>query len=525
MEILKSKFNRLLVLIFTLSFFSCSEKAKDIFNPTSENLIEFSLSQKTYKMEDVVKRQSQINVDSGKYLLRFSTDDIRKDTTIDAFNADFFEMNVDTVFYVIISDTIDAQMIIGRDSVGVQEAEMESGLLQLRFVNYTNKPSLFELTLPGFTKQTGSTIDTLKIGGNIPANQTVNFERDLSGFVYKQPSNQPFGSTRPGFWLKGKIFLQGGSFGDSVRVFSHVQDIKFKRIKGRFKPFTLGVKEQTFKNSLSSDISEFISKVTFDSINVKLNAYTTIDFPINLKRLEVFGIFNSGRPPIPLYFGSNSSLDTTIQRNSSILLEFNNLNSNINQFLSQVPDSIKISSELILNPTYQSGEIYSNDSISFSVKVDAWSRFAVNQAEWTDTFDLDISQDARNKLKNAQEGRVEIFIKNEVPFELELVGLVTDSFYNPLFYLTRDLKAQNDTMAILNGAITNVNGEVIEPSYQTVVMLLTKDEIEKLSRGYKLLQRFALSTTEKRVAEVSAKSNIFLRIRGSIKIQLTSDDF
>ncbi len=103
MEILK--FNRLILLIvLVISFFfiSCSEKAKDIFNPTFQNSVEFSLSDKTYKMEEIVKRQSQIKVDSGKYLLKFSTDEIRKDTTIDAFNADFFEMDVDTVFYVFI---------------------------------------------------------------------------------------------------------------------------------------------------------------------------------------------------------------------------------------------------------------------------------------------------------------------------------------------------------------------------------------------------------------------------------------
>ncbi len=101
-------------------------------------------------------------------------------------------MDVDTMFYVLISDTIDAQMIIRRDSVGVQEADLASGYLQLRFINYTNKLAFFELTLPGFTKTTGQTIDTLKIGGLISANTTENFERDLSGFQYKQPVKSTF---------------------------------------------------------------------------------------------------------------------------------------------------------------------------------------------------------------------------------------------------------------------------------------------------------------------------------------------
>lgn len=526
MEILRV--NRLFfiaIIILPLIFFACSEKAKDIFNPTFQSTVEFGLSDKTYKMEEIVKRQTQIKVDSGKYLLKFSTDEIRKDTTIDAFNADFFEMDVDTVFYVIIGDTIDAQMIIRRDSVGVQEADLASGLLQLRFSNYTSKPAFFELTLPGFTKTTGQTIDTLKIGGLIPASSIRNFERDLTGYQYKQPANQPFGATRPGFWLRGKIFVQGGTFGDSVRVYSYVQDIKFSRIKGRFKPFSLGVKGQTLKNALSSDISEFVSKVTFDSIRVKIIGITTLNFPIRLNQFRVRGIFNTGRPPISLIFGNKDYLDTTILSNGQISLNFDNTNTNINTFLSAVPDSINISSVMVINPNYESGEVYANDSISFSFQVDAWSRFAVNQAEWTDTFDIDISKDAREKMKKSDEGRIIIYSTNEIPFELNLVGLVTDSIFNPLFYLTKDAARNNDTMVILNGAITNPKGEVISPAYQSIVINLTKDEINKLSRGYKLLQRFSLSTTEQRVAEVSAKSKVNLRISGNIKIKLTSDDF
>jgi len=128
-------------------------------------------------------------------------------------------------------------------------------------------------------------------------------------------------------------------------------------------------------------------------------------------------------------------------------------------------------------------------------------------------------------MQKAEEGRIIIYSTNEIPFEVNLVGLVTDSFFNPLFYLTKDAVTQNDTMVFLNGAITNPQGEVISPAYQTVVINLNKGEIEKLSRAYKLIQRFSLSTTERRVAEVSAKSKVNLRISGNIKIKLTSDDF
>ena len=519
------KWIKSLLLFFLLGFISCTEKGKDLFDPTLESTIEFSLSDKTYRIEDIIKRQAQISVDSGKYLLRFSTDEIAKDTILDVFKAGFFEMAYDTVFYVFFSDTINAQMIIRRDSVGIEEAELASGVFRIAYTNYTNKNALMEITLPGFTRRIGNTVDTIKLGGTIPPLQTVIYEKDISGFIYKQPSNQPQGTTQPGFWIKGTIAVQNGSWGDSIRADADIRDIKFYRMRGRFKPLDMGVKGQTFKNALSADISEFISRVTFDSINVKIVAKTAIDYPVRLKNFQVFGIFKDGRVPINLRFGDLTSLDTLISRNGKIDLIFNNLNTNANYFLSQLPDSINVTTVFILNPNFESGEVKSNDTVSYSFKIDAWSRFTVDSADWTDTFELDISNDVRDKIKRADEGSIIIHSTNEIPFEVQFVGIVTDSFYNPLFYLTRNAFVGSDSVIFLNGALTNSSGNVISPSYQSIKTDLNQVDLEKLSRGGYLIQKFILSTTNKQIGEVTAKQKINLRIAGKIKLNLTSDDF
>lgn len=519
-------FNLLIISIIFSN--SCSDESNKIFNPTFDNLINFSLTSRTYNLEDIAKRHRQISVDSGKYLLRFSTDEVKKDTILNSFTADFFTMNVDTTFYVFVSDTIDAQIIIRRDSVYVEEAEIESGLIKLRFTNHTNKLSFFQMSFPGFTKTVGTIIDTLKIGGSIPPNQTITYSEELNGYHYKQPDNQPSGITNPGFWIKGKIHLQGGTWGDSVYVLSNVEDIKFRRMKGKFKPFSLGEKTQTSENSLSRDLADFIANVQFDSVQVLIDAFSSINFPVKLKNFSVIGKFKSNKPPIRLLFGNRNFIDTIITSNGQILLDLNNRNTNINSFLSQVPDSITISSELILNPFYQSGEVLFNDTLSFSFKVIAWSRFAVDQAVWTDTFDIDISQDVRNKLKRARpvdECLVIMNTENEIPLETHLVGIATDSNYNSLFYLTRDRLVNNDTMTVIQGAFTDFSGNVIGPRFQNIQIKLTNTEMEKLSRAYFLIQRFNLSTTNRSLAEVSAKAKLKLNINGRLRIQLTKDDF
>jgi hypothetical protein len=147
--------------------------------------------------------------------------------------------------------------------------------------------------------------------------------------------------------MKGRMILDGGSLGDSIRMYSKVQNLSFKRMKGRFKPFSLGKKEQTFENILTRDISDVIKKVTFDSINVQIVGRTSIDLPVRLKDFEVVGSFRSGVPSINLHFSGAATFDTVIAANATTTFNFNNYNTDINQFLARSPDSIKIISEVI----------------------------------------------------------------------------------------------------------------------------------------------------------------------------------
>jgi hypothetical protein len=512
------------ILIFFISFTACSDKSKNLFDPTFDNRIQFSLSERNYLMEDIIKRQSQIFVDSGKYLLRFTTDEIRKDTILETFTADFFQMSMDTTFQIFFSDTIKADMVIRRDSVGIQEAEIAKGFMDFRFINYTNKNAFFRLIFPTFTKQFGNTIDTLSVGGSILPNQTVVYRVDLKNYSYRISPNQP-GYPAPGFWVKNIIAIQNGFIGDSIGVFSKVEDLELNRMEGKFKPFNIGLKEQTLENALSKDISEFIQNVEFDSVLVTLKGFSSVNFPVKLKNFSVKGIFKDGKPPVILQFGNRTSIDTVVPKNGSVVLNFDNTNSTIGNFLSKAPDSIRIFSEMIINPFYETGEVVSNDSISFSTVINAWSRFTINDAEWTDTLEVDISSDSRDKLKKGKNSIITIYSENKIAFESFLTGLFVDSLFQPLFYLTKDLVRQNDSTLLMYGAFTDVTGNVIAPRYQTVTIPLNPSELEKLSRAYHLIQKFTLSTTDRRLAEVKAKDYVKIRITGQAIISLIGDDF
>ncbi len=515
------------IILIALGFYtsSCSDKSKEILNPIFDLAVDLSLSDREYNMGEIIRRQNQITVDSGSFLLKFSTDEIKKDTTIDAFFADIFNLDQDTTFQVLVSDTIAVEMIVRRDSIRVDEAELDGGVIIYQFTNYSSKNSQFELILPGFTRNVGGSIDTLKIGGLIPGNQSVNYQNNLAGYIYKQPPTQPFGSTRPGFWIKGKMILAGGALGDSIKIFSDVQDLRFKRMKGRFKPLSLGKKEQTFENLLASDISDIIQKVTFDSINVKIVGKTSIDLPIRLNKFEVVGIFKSGAPKINLKFGSATTFDTVIAANATTTLNLNNVNTDINSFLAKSPDSIKIISEIILNPTYVAGEVLSKDSISFSFDVDAWSKFSINNADFTDTLEVDFGTDARDKIAKGKSGSITLYFNNLIPLEAELIGLLTDSLYRPLMYITRNMLTSSDSVVKIGGAFVNSDGRVVSPNVRTVKVDLSQSDILKLKDSYFLIQKFSLSTTDKRVVYLSSQDKINVRITGSVRVQFNSDDF
>jgi hypothetical protein len=92
-------------------------------------------------------------------------------------------------------------------------------------------------------------------------------------------------------------------------------------------------------------------------------------------------------------------------------------------------------------------------------------------------------------------------------------------------YITRNMLTSSDSVVKIGGAFINADGRVIASNIQTVKVDLSQSDVLKLKNAYYLIQRFGLSTTDKKVVYLSSKDQVKVRITGSVRVLFDSDDF
>lgn len=512
------------VLFASFFFISCIDKIKEPVMPSWDLELNFPLANKSFTLEDIVKKQKQIEIDEStpNRILKFSSDKIQQDTTIDYLFNNTFDMEADTSFPVI-GASVTVQMIARKDSVRIDSAVIKSGIIEYTMKNNNPTSVSVEFLFPGFTRQNGSAVDTLRIGANVPANSQVNISVPMESYRYSQPPNQPFGSTRPGIWIKAYISSSIIGIGQNLEVNLKVKDLKIEFFKGQVKPFYLGKRTQIVENALSGDLKDFISSVSFDSVSLKLETFTSFEgFDVALRKFQVIGTYRNGGSPIYLRFNGQNLLDTLIPAGTTSVLILTNSNTNINEFLNLTPDSIKILGELVINPYYKVGKITTNDRISFSFLIDAYSKMKITNATLNDTLELDISDDTRDKIANANEATLNLTFTNGLPLETEITGYFLDRNKNKLFYFTRQTGngLPSDTVFRISGALVNDQGIVTSKKQSIITMNLNQEDFEKFKNAYFIVQRFRISSTDQKSVMLRAKDDVSVKIFGRINYKI-----
>ena len=512
-----------MALALTLPFLiiSCVEQIKEPVMPTWDVELNLPIGSKKFTIEDIAKKQSQIEITSTR-ILKFTTDPVEADTSLSFLFNNTFDMEADTSFPVI-GTTVEFNMIAGRDSIRMDSAEIMDGEVRYRMRNNNAFPVSVSFVFPGFTRTVGGTIDTFKISANLAANQTIDVTNPLSNYRYKQPPNQPFGTTRPGVWIKVSISSNVIGIGQSVEINFKLKDLKFRSFSGKVKPFDLGSRSQKLENALSGELKDFIKAVTFNEAFLTLTTSTTFrGYDVLLKDLQIVGKYKNGSPPVYLLFNGNNSKDILIPAGQSQTEVFSTINTNINQFIKATPDSIEVKAKLIMNPGYKEGTVNVADKVSFKAGFEAYSQMKVENAIVTDTMELDWDQETKDKISQSNEASLDVEFSNALPFDLQLVGYFMDKNKTKLFYFTRQLGtgAANDTVINLQSGIVDANGEVTQPKTSTIKLKLNKTDFEKFKNAAYIVQRFRISSAQNQSVILKADDYVTVKLTGRINYRV-----
>lgn len=511
----------LVVLFLPFLILACFETPKEPVAPSWDVELNIPIGTKKLTIEEIAKKQEQITILPTR-TLKFSTDTIQQDTTIDFLFNNTFDMEADTSFPVV-GTTLEFNMIAGRDSVRMDSAEIQDGEVKYRLVNNNAFSVFVNFVFPGFTRTLGTTIDTFKITANVPANQSVQVTIPLNNYKYKQPPNQPFGSTRPGVWIKGTVSSSVIGLGQNLEVRFQIENLRFRSFAGRVKPFDLGSKSQTVQNALSGELKDFINAVTFGQAFLTLTTSTTFrGYDVLLKGFQVIGRYKNGTSPVYLLFDGNNSKDILIPAGQTQTEVLSTLNTNINQFIKATPDSIEVKATIVMNPQYKTGSISSSDKVSFSALFEAYSQMKIENAVITDTSELDWDQETKDKISNGNEASLDVEITNGLPFEIQFVGYFLDKNKNKLFYYTRQSGSglPSDTVINISAASINSSGEVNLPSKSTIRFSLNKSDFEKFKNAAFMVNRFKISSAQNQTVIVSADNYVTAKLFGRINYRI-----
>lgn len=509
------------ISFLSLFFSSCFEAPKEPVAPIWDIELNLPVGSKTFSIEDIVNKQSQISILPTK-TLKFATEKIEQDTTLDFLFSNTFDMEADTSFPVI-GTSIEINMIAGRDSVRMDSAEIQDGEVKYRFENSNSFPVSINVIFPGFTRTNGASIDTFQIAANVPANQTIQLTVPVSNYKYKQPPNQPFGSTRPGIWIKVKVNSSVIGIGQNLRVKFQIENLRFRSFHGKVKPFNIGSKRQTIENALSGELKDFVKAVTFNQAFLTLTMSTTVKgFDVLLKGFKIIGKYKDGTPSTYLLFDGNPAKDILIPAGQTKTEILSTLNTNINQFIKATPDSIEVEATIIMNPQYNSGSIYSADKVSFTSQLEAYSQMKIENAVITDTAEIDWDKETKDKLSQGNQANLELEITNALPFEIQFTGYFLDKNNNKLFYYSRQSGSgtPDDTLINISAANINSQGEVNSPTKSIIKFSLNKNDFEKFKDVAAMVNRFKISSAQNQTVIVKADDYVKVKVLGRINYQI-----
>lgn len=513
-------------IILTILFFnSCIDKIKEPVLPSWDVEFNIPIGNKIYTIEDFIKNQDQIEILPTK-VLKFTTDTIDQDTTLDFLFNNTIDMEADTSFHVV-GTTMNFQMIAGRDSVRMDSATIESGDVEYTLRNNNPSSVFIEFVFPGFTKQTPTGVDTFKISANVPANQQVRVITAIGDYEYHQPPNQPFGSTRPGIWIKGTVSSSLIGIGQNLAVNFQIKNMKFKSFAGRVKPFDLGQRKQTSENALSGELKDFIKATTFNQVAMELRTLTTfVGYDVLLKDFQIIGKYKNGASPVYVLFNGNNKYTDTIPAGVGKKIVFSTTNTNINDFLKATPDSIEIQGRLIINPKYNSGRMRTSDKIAFSIVINAYSQMKIENGFITDTMKLDMSQETKDKISKSNNAELNVEISNAIPFDVQVVGYFLDQNKNKLFYFTRQTGtgSDNDTVINVSSATINSAGETVSPRVSNINLKLLKTDFEKFKNAAYMVYRFKINSADNTSVLIKATDYVKIKVNGKINYKIDENN-
>ncbi len=477
-------------ILFTYFFSGCEIKEPTM--PNWDTDISLPFSQKSFDIFDILKRSGNVGYDSsdnGTVFLFGESSYIRK------FGEDIrFDGYPLTNVTAVSTFQIDTAVVID-DSTFIRKAEFLSGVLSFTFYNNTNQDYSVNAVLKNLFSVPDN--DTARIQTNVPSGsqQTVKFNL-LEYFILNSiPDNR----------LKLKIIFN--SSGPVPVNFSYsLSEYSIKFIDGKLKPVSTSITSDEVIDPFGSDVPQ--GELNFAHITPDKNFLILKKFD-DLYKVDFFHIsitgenkngnkvrlkyLRNGIPGDPVDSVFTLSLN---QDRDSVAFAINESNSNILEFINNIPKVIRMTRYDVLNSGYKEGTVRNTDSISIKLIIQVPLDVSITQpVVFSDTADAGISdEDQRKQMDFVKSMSFTLFAENHLPLKTVARILILDSSFVPLFSISKIAGNNIDSTVVVKAAAVGVNGTVLNPNTTVLNAELDSLQISMLKRMGKIIYDYKLYT-------------------------------
>ena len=511
-----------LSVIFTLISVSCSEFPTQVVAPQWDVDLNVPVINRSYSMSDILKPQHYISIQpeaSGDSIYLFQSDEYTQSVSIGNFLQVTEPVSVKNVPVLVGKTTPDTVYIPLPEGAELDSAVFENGFFAIHVTNPLIADVSISLTMPGITKPDGSVFN---ITQNIGALGSDSAAFNFNGCRYVIPPNQP-SYYRNSF----QVIVKSSSslLLSYVTMDLYLSDFIFKSVSGRLPSKTLDSKPMSYDLNIGT-AADYQGKAFLKEATLNLSAEylspASRHFGLLIKNLNITGIRKDGST-LALTDSTGSPNLTLTLANGYLQKTFNEKNSNINSFISFLPDAVTLNGQYVMNPDNNEGTATNIDSVKINANWSTKSYLSVLKSTVTDTSSLSgMTSSDRDKIRNAMSVDLVLNIQNGIPLTTWLKATLTDANFNPLFTVITD---GGEDYLYFPGAAIDQNGEVTNPATTVTTVKLDSAQIEKFSRAYYVIYDVSVQTKQASqhpppVVAIRPEDKINIQAYGAVKFRV-----
>lgn len=519
------KFTKILfavsVFISILSI-NCFNVPDDIVLPEWDAGFNVPIMNKSYLMEEIVKRQAQIIVDttSDDNIFLLLSEKYNSSTGVTKYvkiNSASKSLN-----NPIVTSETDSTIIYIEfpENAQIDSADFLDGFFISAIHNPSSIKAVVNIRIPGITKSTG---EQLEFKQSVAAFEVDSSEKNISGYHYKIPEYQPLS------YRNKLMVIVNATSTQPTAVYSNFynSDYYFGFLSGNIPSKSIGDQRKPFGFITNSTVN-YDNTTVLKEASLNFFAYYKTElsnpYTIELKNMNVIGKRDNGSEFILKDKTGNSDFDILIIDGYHHTL-FTQDNSNVNDFISFLPDTVVVEAEYIINPFNEDGMVSNEDSISFETDFNTKSYVTLKRSSVDDTTSVVLTENDRNSLQDGNSAVLNIEVENAIPLSSWMKITLADENQNHLFTLVNTVTGADSFY--LEAAEVDADGEVINPFYNNVqTIVLDAVQIEMLSKAKYAFYSLSLQTKDAEkpnapIVAVRPTDWMNVRIYGSLNFRVT----